>query len=349
MTPRVRKYEALIAPGTVLRDGLERILHGRTGALIVLGDGRKVRDLCTGGFALDVACTPTALRELAKMDGAIILSSDRERIVAAGIHLMPDAAVPTEEFGTRHRTGDRVSRQTGTAVLTVSSSMATIALFLDGVQHAVPGSEQVLARANQALAALARYRERLGEATARLTALEIQDQVTVRDLITVVQRLEMTARLQAEIARYVVQLGADGRLVDLQLQELRAGAENLADVLDKDYRDAGAGRPPLGAEVSTLPLEELLDAQTVARAAGFGPGDHLEQRLHARGLRQIHQIGRIPPSLAARLVDRFGTLQELFGARTSELLEVEGVGEQRARIIREGLSRIAENAYLGAP
>src|SRR6266513_870434 len=101
---RRRATLAAIAPGTGLRDGLERILRGNTGALIVLGYDRIVESLCTGGFPLDVEFSATRLRELAKMDGAVVLSTEGQRILRAAVHLMPDSSIPTEESGTRHRT-----------------------------------------------------------------------------------------------------------------------------------------------------------------------------------------------------------------------------------------------------
>ena len=132
---RLRAALSAIAPGTPLRDGLERILRGRTGALLVLGQDRLVESISTGGFTLDVPFTATGLRELAKMDGAIILDRDVTRIHRAAVHLMPDPSIPTTESGTRHRTAERVARQTGIPVISVSASMHTIALYLGDVRH----------------------------------------------------------------------------------------------------------------------------------------------------------------------------------------------------------------------
>ena len=340
---------ALIAPGTALRDGLERIVHGRTGALIVLGHGPAVEAISTGGFAIDVALSATALRELAKMDGAILLDADLSRIVHAGVHLMPDAQVPTDEAGTRHRTADRVSRLTGIPVVTVSASMSTIALFIDGRRHVVQRPEHLLSRANQALATLSRYRDRLAEAAGRLSALEIQDTVTVRDVTLLAQRLEMVRRLQAEIDDYVTELGVDGRLVQLQLQELVVGLDQLATALERDY--AQSDRPLTLAALARVGTDELLDPVRVSTRIGFPVGS-LETRVHARGYRQLAHIGRVPVDVATRLVEHFGSLQGLFGATTADMVAVEGVDYTMARRIREGLVRLTETAFsdrLGLP
>ena len=340
---RELEYLARLAPGTPLRDGFERILRGRTGALVVLGDTPEVIGLCTGGFVLDVPYTPTALRELAKMDGAIVITSDLSRIVRAGVHLMPDPQLETVETGTRHRTADRVSRQTGVPVATVSASMSTIAIFIDGVRRPLETSEQVLSRANQAVQTLERYRERLWQVTGRLSVLEVEDQVTIKDLALVAQRLEMIRRLQNEIEAYVLELGTDGRLLALQLSELGAGLDELAELLSMDYGPSDDTGLDL-AGLAGLTTGKLLEPGEVARALGFANA-HLDTRISARGYRQLAQINRLPTAYGARLVEHFGNLQGIFGATTAELQEVEGVGESRARLIREGLTRLAESAY----
>jgi diadenylate cyclase len=342
---RVLPYVAMTAPGTPLRDGLERILRGRTGALVVLGHSRVVQQLCTGGFEIDVPFTPTALRELAKMDGAIVLDQSAQRIVRAGVHLMPDPAIDTVETGTRHRTADRVAQQTGAAVVSVSASMATISLYVERTRHVIEATGQLLTRANQALQTLERYRDRLWEGTDRLSSLEVQDQVTVRDVALLAQRLEMVRRLEDEVSQHVLELGTDGRLLGLQLNELGVGIPDLRDLLAKDYRpadpDVEFGLDRLG----TLSATDLLDPLVVARTIGFPSGDHLDSRVTTRGYRQVAQIPRLPTALGIRLIEHFGSLQGLFGASAGELQEVDGVGEQRARTIRDGLVRLAESAY----
>ncbi|MGI8459304.1 MAG: DNA integrity scanning diadenylate cyclase DisA [Propionibacteriaceae bacterium] len=339
------EHLARMAPGTPLREAFERILRGRTGALVVLGRTREVADLSTGGFELDVPFSPTALRELAKMDGAILLEADTDRIVRAGVHLTPEASIATVETGTRHRTADRVARQTGVPVVSVSASMATITLYVDGHRHTVERSADILSRADQALQTMERYRTRLSQVIRRLSALEVEDQVTVRDLALVTQRLEMIRRLDLELADYVVELGTYGRLLNLQLGELAAGTSELPALLELDYRPAETTEPFGIAGLEPLSTAELLEPQAVARAMGFGPSEHLDTKITVRGYRQLAQINRLPPSFGGRLIEHFGSLQAMFGASTADLQEVDGVGESRARIIRDGLTRLAETAY----
>jgi diadenylate cyclase len=346
-TMRMRATLSAIAPGTALRDGLERVLRGRTGALIVLGQDRTVESICTGGFTLDVPFTATGLRELAKMDGAIIVDRDLSRITRAAVHLMPDPSIPSDETGTRHRTADRVARQTGFPVISVSQSMQIIAAYVGEMRHVIEGSAAILSRANQALATLERYKLRLDEVSATLSALEIEDLVTVRDVAVVAQRLEMVIRIAREIEDYVLELGTDGRLLSLQLEELVTGVDQERELVVRDYLPSG--RRAKGPEAALARLEglspiELVDPASAARALGLG--EHLDGAVAPRGYRLLAKVPRLPSSVVERLVDHFDTLQKLLSAGVDDLQAVDGVGELRARSVREGLSRLAESSIL---
>jgi diadenylate cyclase len=265
---RLRAALAQIAPGTALRDGLERILRGRTGALIVLGHDKTVESICTGGFTLNVPFTSTGLRELAKMDGAIVIDKDVTRIIRAATHLMPDQSIPSDETGTRHRTADRAARQTVFPVVSVSQSMQIIAVYVGETRHVLEDSGQILSRANQALATLERYKLRLDEVSSTLSALEIEDLVTVRDVAVVAQRLEMVTRIAREIEDYVLELGTDGRLLSLQLEELITGVDAERELVIRDYLPAGRrARTPEDylARLEALSPTELVDPAAAAR------------------------------------------------------------------------------------
>ncbi|MGI8881953.1 MAG: DNA integrity scanning diadenylate cyclase DisA [Jatrophihabitans sp.] len=346
----LRSVLASLAPGTNLRDGLERILRGNTGALIVCGWDRTVESICTGGFPLDVAFSATQLRELAKMDGAVVLSSDGSRILRAATHLMPDADIPTEESGTRHRTAQRVAVQTGLPVISVSQSMRIIGLYLGNRRFLVEHSAALLSRANQALDTLERYKLRLDEVANTLSALEIEDLVTVRDAASVLQRLEMVLRIEDEISRYEVELGVDGRLLALQLEELMAGVRIDRDLIVRDYlpsgRRAATVEQALGA-LDVLDSTDLLDLTGVARALGYPQTpEALESAVSPRGYRMLSRVPRLPGLVQDRVVDHFGNLQKLLAATADDLQQVEGVGDTRARAMRESLSRLADASIV---
>ncbi|MEO3874264.1 DNA integrity scanning diadenylate cyclase DisA [Nonomuraea sp. B12E4] len=347
---RRREALAAVAPGTPLRDGLERILRGQTGGLIVLGYNKIVEQVCSGGFELDVEFSPTRLRELAKMDGAIVMSGDH-KIVRAAVHLVPDPGIATDESGTRHRTAQRVARQTGLPIIAISKSMRIIALYLDGIRYVLEESAAILSKANQALATLERYKHRLDEVSGTLSALEIEDLVTVRDVAAVAQRLEMVRRISDEIKGYVVELGTDGRLLSLQLDELVAGVDSERELVIRDYLPPPAGRRqrrPAEAmhDLDKLSGSELLDLSVVAHLLGHNGTDKLDSPVSPRGFRLLAKVPRLPGSVVDRLVDHFGGLQKLLAASIDDLQEVGGVGESRARSVREGLSRLAESSIL---
>ena len=346
----VRSTLAAVAPGTELRDGLERILRGRTGALVVLGHDKIVETLATGGFPLDVEFSATRLRELAKMDGAIVVDREVSRIVRAATQLVPDPSIETSESGTRHRTAERVAKQTGYPVVSVSQSMRIVALYVAGRRIVLEDSSAILSRANQALQTLERYKQRLDEVTGTLSALEIEDLVTVRDVANVLQRLEMVRRIKDEIADYVVQLGTDGRLLSLQLEELTGGLSDDLGLVIRDYLDEaknGYTHDEAITNLESLDSTELLDPVGCAKALGFTVvGDALDSSVSPHGHRLLSKVPRLPGAIVERLVDHFGSLQRLLAANLEDLMEVEGVGEGRARLVREGLSRLAESSIL---
>ena len=299
----LRSTLVAVAPGTPLRDGLERILRGNTGGLIVLGHDRAVEALCTGGFNLDIDFSATRVRELSKMDGG-------------------------------------------------SQSMRIIALYVDGRRYVLDDSAAILSRANQALATLERYKMRLDEVAGTLSALEIEDLVTVRDAMTVSQRLERVRRISGEIDGYVIELGTDGRLLRLQVEELMAGVEGERALVGRDYLVPAAGKRQRSVddvlnELDALSDEDLLDLSTIAKAFGHpGSADAMELAVSPRGYRLLAKVPRLPALVVDRLVDHFGGLQKLLAAGIDDLQVVDGVGDTRARSVREGLSRLAETSIL---
>jgi diadenylate cyclase len=345
----LRETLAAVAPGTELRDGLERILRGRTGALIVFGLDKTVEGMCSGGFELDVGFSATRLRELSKMDGAVVLDRSAGRIRRAAVQLLPDPTIETSESGTRHRTAQRVSKQTGFPVISVSQSMRIVALYVGGKRHVLEDSDTILGRANQALATLERYRARLDEVSGTLSALEIEDLVTVRDVCSVVQRLEMVGRISDEIKGYVIELGVDGRLLALQLDELIGDVGSDREFVIRDYVLGRKGRTldEVQQALATLSFQELLDLSQLGRVLDMpGGGDALDAAVAPHGYRLLSKVPRLPNVTIERLVAHFSSLQKLLAASVDDLMSVDGVGDQRARAIREGLSRMAESSIL---
>lgn len=337
-----------VAPGTALREGIDRIIRAGKGAIIVLGNSDQVDALVSGGFKMATKFTSQRLSEVAKMDGAIVLDENVERIVYANVHLVPDPTIPTAETGTRHRTAERVARQTGKPVISVSESMRTVSLYVDDSKQSLEEISSILFRANQALSTLERYRTRLDEVSSALSALEIENVVSLRDVLTVVQRVEMVRRISDEIEFYVAELGTDGRLLQLQLDELLAGVQAERLLVIRDYMpDRRRKVDTILTELDTVAPQDLLDLENLGRVIGFDVGEEgIDQGLQPRGYRLLSRIPRLPDRTVERLVTTFGSLPRLMDATLADLDDVEGIGEARARTIKEGLTRLAESSIL---
>ncbi len=340
---------AAVAPGRPLREGIDRILKAGMGALIVLGDGPEVLNISSGGFLVNAAFTPQKLSELAKTDGAMVLTADAEYITRANVHLVPNPNVPTEETGTRHRTAERVARSIGVPAISVSEDMAVVTVYTSNKRYQLEPIPNILSRCNQALQTLERYKVRLDEESTSLTALEVEDLVTLRDVVSLLQRAELVARISEEIERYLVELGTDGRLVRLQLRELMAGVEDERRLVVLDYLQSDVSWD-LEQAIDTLSntdMDELLDAEEVAHALHLaGQTDDLDSSIQPRGFRMLNRIPRLPETTTRNLVDHFGSLEKISRASVEELSSVDGVNEHTARSIKDALARIAESSIL---
>ncbi len=342
----LRSELAKVAPGTALREGIDSILAARNGALIVIGDSDAVVGLSSGGIELDTRFTAQHLYELAKMDGAIIVDTECGRILKANVHLVPDPTLPTEETGMRHRAGERVSRQTDALVISISQRRSLVTLYLGGERLILEEIDTVLAKANQALQTLQRYRSSLDEVLERLTALEFDDLVTLGDLSDAVSRFEMMRRVNNEVDRFIAELGTEGRLVRMQAEELSAHVADDYLLLLRDYaadpntRKASAVRDQL----SNLTPDQVREPVAVAATLGLGSDiESSDDHLSARGYRVLRRIPSLPSTVVNRIVEKFGSLSLVLAASAEDLDKVDGVGSRRAAAIHEGLARTRDN------
>src|SRR5579864_7219136 len=343
--PKLVRALEMVAPGTALREGLENILNARTGGLLVIGDPDELAFLYSGGIRLDVDYTPALLYQLAKMDGAITLNANATKISMANVQLMPDPTILSVETGTRHRTAERVAKQTEALVIAISQRREVISLYVDGGKYILEDIPIVLAKANQALATLDKYRARLDQVSTRLTALEFEGGGTLHDVLTVLQRAELVTRMAVEIERYIVELGTEGRLIEMQLDETMVGvsADKAALVHDYLVEDTDEGFAMAIEQLIRLAHQDLLDFGRLAELLGYDRKlNTLDYPVSPRGFRILGRIPRLPKLVVQRIVDEFGGLEELLAATDGELETVDGVGEIRAKDIREGLRRQQE-------
>lgn len=339
----------IIAPGTVLRDGIDNILRAKTGALLVIGDTEEVLGIIDGGFNINAEITPARLYELAKMDGAIVLNSETDRILCANTQLIPDNTIPTSETGTRHKAAERVAKQTGELVIAISQRRDIISLYKDDKKHVLQDIRVVIAEANQAVQTLDKYRSVLDQALINLSALEFEDLVTIGDVVTVIQRCERVLKIQREIERYISELGSEGRLIKMQLEELITNVREESNLLIRDYitEDREIAPEDLLEEITDWTSEEILSMNIISKALGHGGKvNAMDLTVAPRGYRILRKIPRLPMPVIENLVDYFGKLNNILNASEEELDEVDGIGEVRAQAIKDGLRRLRDQVLL---
>ncbi len=351
LLPDVRKDPKLldalrrISPGTTMRQGLNDILRGDEGALIVIGEPAELSFLFSGGIRLDQAFSPYLLYELAKMDGAIILNSLATRIVYANVQLMPDPTIPSAETGTRHRTAERVAKQTGALVISISQQRDVVTVYIGDIRYQLEEISDVLAKTNQALTTLDTYRTRLEQVSTRLTALEFQGAAMLDDVLVALQRAEMTTRMADEVERNVIELGVEGRLIKIQLDEMteRVPEDQVALVRDYEVPGVSGGYQRALERLRAMPDQHLLEFEELAGVLGYARTvNPMDYAVTPRGYRVLSKVPRLPEAIIQHVVEHFAGLEAFVRASVEELEEVEGVGAVRAKEIREGLRRLQE-------
>ncbi len=332
----------MIAPGTQIREGLDNILKAKTGALIVIGDGKEVMSIVDGGFNINVDYTPARLYELAKMDGAIILSQDLKKILFANAQLIPNFSISTSETGTRHRTAERVAKQTGRIVISISQRRGIITIYVGDFRYVLEDTAKVASKASQALQTVEKYRKVFDNKISTLTEYEFNDITTLNMVIGSIQRIEMLMKIVDEVQKSIYELGTEGRLLKMQLDELTDGVELEERLIIKDYINL-KNEDEAFKQIQNLPHEELMKEQIIANILGIKQTENFdEETVYTRGYRILNKVPRMPANIVENLVKKFKSFQKLLSANTQELDEVDGIGEVRAKTIVQSLKRMQE-------
>ena len=345
MAEGIEEVLRLIAPGTPIRNGLENILNAKTGALIAVADSDQVMNLVDGGFKLDVDFSPAKLYELAKMDGAIILSSDFKKILYANTQLIPSPDIFTNETGTRHRTAERTAKQTGALVISISQRRGIITLFRGNDRYVLKDSAEVISKANQALQIVEKYKKVFDSKINMLNEYEFNDIVTLENVLTAIQRAEMVARIADEVVKAIDELGEEGRLLEMQLDETVGDLEKEELLLIKDYIAPGKKRTAdkIVEELKKIVYEDLIKSSKIADLLGYEDFDNYDEvAVYPRGYRILSKIPRMPNTIVENLVKSFKSFQHILIADIQRLDEVDGIGEIRARTIKQSLKRMQE-------
>lgn len=335
----------LIAPGTPIREGLENILKAKTGGLIVIGDSKEVLDLVDGGFSIDVDYTPAKLYELAKMDGAIVLSGDLKKILRANTQLIPSSDIITNETGTRHRTAERTAKQTGELVVSVSQRRNIITIYKGNLRYVLEDTSKVITKANQALQTVEKYKKVFDSKLNLLNEYEFNDIVTLENVIIAIQRAEMVMTVADEVRKAIYELGEEGRLLQMQLDELVGDLEVEELLIVKDYMVPSKDRTPEGIleKINSITHDELVKPQIIAKLLGYEDFDNYDEvGVFTKGYRVLNKIPRVPANIVENLVKSFKSFQHILAADIPALDAVDGIGEIRARTIKQSLRRMQE-------
>lgn len=337
------KALALIAPGTELREAIENIMRAHNGALIIVSRPEKLEALgvISGGMKIGLEFAPMRLYELAKMDGAIVVSPDVSLIHYANVQLNPDPSLLSAETGMRHLAGHRTAQQTGDLVVAVSERRRVVSLYQgDYGPLVLEDIGVVLSKSNSALATLEKFTRRLREEARNLTIHEYDGAVTLREVVSAVGTFEYSVRIAEEVEAYVRELGSESRLVEMQLEQAFHHIPEQYEALIKDYVDESVDRKEVQRQLGELSSEELSDPTEITQILGYGSvGGTEDFFVRPRGYRQLVRVPRLPRKVAENLVREFGSLEGLLGASEANLDDVEGVGQARARAIRRGLDR----------
>lgn len=337
----------MISPGTSLRLGIDHVLKAKTGGLIVIADGDDVMKIVDGGFQINAEYSPAYLYELAKMDGAIVLSGDIKTILYANAQLIPDYSIETSETGTRHRTAERVAKQTGSIVIAISQRRNVITVYQDDKKYVIEDISKIFTKANQALQTLEKYKAVLDQAIISLTALEFKDLVTLYDVVLVVQKIEMVMRVTNIIEKYIVELGIEGTLLSMQVDELMGTTKVDQNQILKDYKRNDMTLAEFKKKIISLSSEELLDLANIAKMIGYtGFTESMDMPVRPRGYRILNKIHRLPSTIIENLVNYFEDFQDILDATTEDLDDVEGIGEIRAKYIKNGLIKMQELSLI---
>ena len=338
---------SLVAPGSKLREGLDNILDGQKGALIVVGIDEEVEKVLDGGFSLNCEYTPERLFELSKMDGAIILDDNIERILYANVHLQPDKRYVTDESGTRHRTAQRIAKQLDRVVIAISERKRVQTLYKGDIRYKLRSLEELMNEASQGINTLERYRYVLDKSLINLTLLELDGIATVEEVCIVLQKFEMFKRIKIDVIECLFELGSEGKLLRLQLEDLVFGLKDEKLEFLKDYYFGGEEKEEeLSEEMSALDDSELLDLAKLSAVLGFGKtSKSLDNPVTTKGYRLLSKFGKLTKKDVDSLVERFGQLSKIQEASADDLSEV--LSKFKTNAVKRGFERVKFMTELG--
>lgn len=331
----------IIAPGTPLREAVNRIQEASLGALIVLADSKELSDVMGGGFQLNTSYSPQKVYELAKMDGAIIISPDIKTIHAANIQLQPDFKLKTDESGTRHQTAHRISQQKGNVVVAVSERRNKITIYKNDFRYILHNIGDLLAKSSQAITSLEKYALAIENGLSELNINEADKMVSLIEVIELVRMYGLLFRMAEELTEYILELGTDGRLVTIQYEEMMLNQEEIFESLVKDYKTDKVNTNDVFNKLLSLTKEELLEDENIAKILGYDLNNiDLEEIISTKGYRMLKNMSKLTNKDIELLVTEFKSNHGLFLATSQNISEIKGISKFKANYIYESIQRI---------
>lgn len=330
------------APGTALRHALDMIIAGHMGALICVGDTENVLAAGDDGFKLDVSFTANRLFELCKMDGAVVMDKDLTRILRANYHLNPDPSLPTTETGTRHRTAARMSLLTKAVVISVSERRQVVNVYVDGAGHELKTVSSLMVSVNQLTVAMQNTRQQLDRGLLRLTSLELDNYVTLGDLTNIFYLFETLMTAGSELEDCILQLGREGRTVAMQRNELLGSMDEAYTLMIRDYASDSSEEAArqIRAKLHESDNTKLRSAKYVAKLLGYTDERGEDSIMTPLGLRTLSRVSVVRDGMADKLVDEYGSLQEVLEAVDDDPARLGEIGVKNPGVLANSLHRM---------
>ena len=329
------------APGTALRRALDMIIAGHLGALICIGDSDNVIAAGDDGFKLDISFTANRLFELSKMDGAIVVDKDVTRILRANYHLNPDPSLPTSETGMRHRTAARMSLLTKALVISVSERRQVVNLYLDGRGYQLRSVQELMGSVNQLLVSMQGTRTQVDRGLLRLTTLELNNIVTVRDVTDVFYLFEVLLTEAEEFDRLILQLGSEGKTIKMQRDEFIGDLDAEYTLMIRDYAldSSEDNAAKIRRKFHDTRNSDMRSAKSVARMLGYESFGE-DTVLTPLGLRTLNNVSVVRDGVADKIVDEYGSLKGLLDDIEENPERVGDLGVRNPTILADSLQRM---------
>lgn len=329
------------APGTALRHALDMIIAGHMGALICVGDTDNVLAAGDDGFKLDVSFTANRLFELCKMDGAIVVDKDLTKILRANYHLNPNPSLPTSETGTRHRTAARMSLLTHATVISVSERRAVVNVYVDGKGFELKPVSDIMASVNQIVVAMQNTRQQLDRSLLRLTSLELDNFVTLGDVTSILYLFEVLMTAGEELNDSIV-LVSEGKITLMQREEFLGGMDEAYTLMIRDYAADSSEENALAIRrrLHETDNTKIRSAKSVAKILGFTDERGEDSVMTPLGLRTLSRVPVVREGMADKIVDQYGSLQEILEAVDDDPSRLGEIGVKNPGVLANSLHRM---------